>query len=417
MVKRPGSLETLRRRLARLQGPAPGDPALQRRLRRYARVRRPDPRLLARRLGGRLLDEGRLVAFERRFPAPSRYLEHAPLLTLGQVPEPLDLHQVVFLDLEATGTSFGLGNLPFLVAIGAFQQGEWTVRQYLLTDPAYEVHLHHRLVALLQTYEVVATYNGKSFDLRLLEHRWRYLGIPVLGFQVHLDVYHLVRRLLPPGRPAHLRAAEVDIAGLRREHDIPSQEVPAAYFAYLHRGVLENLRRAVLHNRWDVFSLPWILHGLDRRVMQGLEAPDPWTLFALGRLHERLGAVGQAMRFYRRAAARSLGDLRIRALVRLARGHQRIRQYSEAARLWQQILAEDPGHPEALLQLAKYYEHRERDLPRALRLALRLPDTHERRHRVRRLLKKLRTLEEATRLQTPTLLREKGLDLAPGGGG
>ena len=400
------NLDLLRRRLDRLRVPEPQVSPLRQRLRRYVRQpHRPDPHNLARRLGAVLLDQGRLLGLEREFPTPGRFVEHAALLTLGQMTGPLDLQEVVFLDLESTGTSFGLGNLPFLVAVGFFHHGTWTVRQYLLPDPAHEPLLHRRLATFLHRFSVVATYNGKSFDLRLLEHRWRYFGVPVPQFEHHLDVYHVVRRFLPPGQPAHLKAAEAEIAGIRREHDLPSHEVPAAYFAYLHRGRVEDLRRVILHNRWDVYSLPWILQSLDRRVMQGLEAPDPWTLFALGRLYERMGQVDKALRFYRRAAVRSLGDLRLHALVRMARQLQRERRYDEAEDLWLQILQERPGHPEALLQLAKHYEHRRQDLHRALSVAVRLPDGPEKRRRLARLHRKLER-KRGKGSETPALLRE-----------
>ncbi len=397
------SVRALQRRLERLQAGTPTSD-LEARLRRYgSRPVHRDPGSLAYRLGARVVAGGRLWMLEHRFPAPARFLEHAHLLTLGEVPGPLDLQEVVFLDLESTGTSFGLGNVPFLVAVGFLRQGEWVIRQYLLPSPAYEPVLHPLLLQVLQAFPVVATYNGKSFDLRLLTYRWRYLGLPVPEFRHHLDVYHLARRFLPPDQPATLRAAEVELAGLRRERDLPSEEVPRAYFAFLRWGALNGLRQAVLHNRWDVFSLPHVLHALDRRVHQGLEAPDPWTLFALGRLYERIGAREQALAFYQRAARQSWGALQQRSLLRLARLLQRLGRYPEAARVWHQLLEERPEHPEALLFLAKYYEHRNEDLYRALALARRLPRGPDRARRIQRLLEKIKRRRV---LQTTALLGE-----------
>ena len=402
--------QALRRRLQRLQqaGPEPeAEPASVARLRRY--LGRPwlrSPERLAHRLGAVPTAGGRLLMLEHRFPVPARFLEHAELLTLGRYPAPLDLQEVVFLDIEATGTSFGLGNVPFLVALGFVRGGEGIVRQYLLPDPAHEPLLHRHLLRDLRAFPVVATYNGKSFDLRLLGYRWRYLGLSVPEFRFHLDVYHLARRFLMPGQPATLRAAEAELAGIHRGHDIPSEEVPRAYFAFLRRGVLEGLRRVVLHNRRDVASLPHLLHALDRRVYQGLEAPDPWTLFVLGRHHERLDRLEEARAFYERAAARSLGTLRRQALIRLGRLLQRLRRYDEAEQVWLRLLEEHPSHREALLSLAKYYEHRNENLYRALHLARQLPPGPERERRVKRLLRKIAQRRERDALQAATLLRE-----------
>ena len=65
-----------------------------------------------------------------------------------------------------------------------------------MRNPAEESALLASLVEFLYQFEVVVTFNGKSFDIPLLNNRFTIQGLtnPFEGI-THLDMLHLARRL------------------------------------------------------------------------------------------------------------------------------------------------------------------------------------------------------------------------------
>src|SRR5687768_16501558 len=127
--------------------------------------------------------------------------------------------RLLFLDLETTGLAGGAGTYAFLVGCGWFERGGFRVRQYLLTGFGAERALLHEVAELSSQASGVATYNGKTFDVPLMEtrflfHRMRatFAGIP------HVDMLHPARRLWKhAGSGEHLlpRAADPPVSSCR----------------------------------------------------------------------------------------------------------------------------------------------------------------------------------------------------------
>ena len=88
--------------------------------------------------------------------------------------EELDLGSAVFLDLETTGLAGGTGTVPFLVGLGYYRDERFKVTQFFLGDMAEEAGLIHDVGRFFKEmgFRFVVTYNGKAFDVPLLETRF-----------------------------------------------------------------------------------------------------------------------------------------------------------------------------------------------------------------------------------------------------
>src|SRR5579863_9948613 len=77
-----------------------------------------------------------------------------------------------FLDTETTGLAGGSGTCAFLIGVGSIDPAGFRVRQFFMRDYNEEPSVLHSLSAYLARFEVLITYNGRSFDQPLLETRY-----------------------------------------------------------------------------------------------------------------------------------------------------------------------------------------------------------------------------------------------------
>jgi hypothetical protein len=301
--------------------------------------------------------------------------------------------RTIFIDLETTGLSGGAGTLAFLVGCGYFDLGAFQVRQFLLTSHASERALLAAVADFFDGADLIVTYNGKTFDVPVMETRWMFhrLQMP-LGDVPHFDMLHSARRLW------RLRAGargEVEDSGCRlstleralfdvsRVGDVPGFEIPGRFFSFLRSGDPRPLEPVLEHNRLDLVSLAAVMARAMQLARDGHgSCRDGAEALALGRVYERAGAVDRAEACYTRAVESRTVDVKGEALYRLGLRHRRERRFSEAAAIWREVieLTEPRGVRRAaglgeLRQfateaLAIHHEHRERDLAGARELAL-----------------------------------------------
>ena len=310
--------------------------------------------------------------------------------------------RTVFIDLETTGLSGGAGTVAFLVGCGFFDLGAFQVRQFLLTSYASERALLWAVAEFFKDADLIVTYNGKSFDVPVMETRWLFhrLQMPLDGVP-HFDMVHPARRLWRP----RAAATEMDDGGCRlgtlertlfevnRVGDVGGFEVPARFFRFLRSGDPRPLEAVLEHNRFDLVSLAAVMARAVDLVRSGhLACRDCGEALALGRVYERAAAddrIGgrervfvQAGSCYQRGAESRATDIRAEALYRLALWHRRERRFAEAAAIWREVL--DLTEPRGVRRmtgmralrrfaaeaLAIHHEHRDRDLDSARELAL-----------------------------------------------
>jgi uncharacterized protein len=311
--------------------------------------------------------------------------------------------QTLFLDLETTGLAGGAGTYAFLVGCGWFDGGVFRLRQFFLADFGAERALLEAFGELTGNLACVVTYNGKTFDLPLLETRFSLQRMPTPFAEVaHVDMLHPARRMWRHEEvECRLTYLEQALCGHERESDVPGFEIPSRYFQYVRSGDARPLQAVLEHNRLDIVSLAMLtaraaqlLEDGPSAAMAGREA------FGLGRLYERAGLIDDALAAYRRASGAVAGTTRVEALRATAIMLRRLRRYEEAAGTWRDLLAAPECSPayarEASEALAVHHEHRARDLEVARNFAaqsLSLQGTTARqqatRHRLARLDRKL----------------------------
>ncbi len=326
-------------------------------------------------LGGEFHEtgEGQVLVVRREFPLAHRHGRYS----LGAAFEaPVDLLSVatradapvgdarglLFLDIETTGLAGGTGTYAFLVGAGWLEGDRLVLAQYFMRDFDDEPALLAALGPLFERASGVVTFNGAGFDLPLLEtrfvlgrRRWPQ-GLP------HLDLLRPSRRVWT-ARFADCRLAtlEREVLGLAREDDVPGALIPALYFDFLRSRRAGPLVRVFAHNRDDVLSLVALLAWFGQ-ALAGDDPLDPEELAGLGRLWERAD-LERALACYRAALAAGLaGGAAQRVRLRLAQWEKRAARWDAARELWEAASRHDVFDRLPWEELAKFHEHRRRDL-------------------------------------------------------
>ncbi len=284
--------------------------------------------------------------------------------------ELVDATRAVFIDTETTGLAGGTGTYVFLVGLGYFDGPVLRIRQYFMRHPGEEAALLAAVGAHLARYPLWVTFNGKAFDVPLLETRylcWRRQPAPQPA--LHLDLLPWARRLWRRRLPScALASLERHVLGVQRWHDIPSWAIPALYFDYVRRGRAAPLRTVFAHNTYDLLSLVALL-GV---VGQVLAQPAPYLArvdaTALARLYADAGLAPAAARWCAEGLAQVPAAGRGTVCRVLAHALRRGGHHEAAAQLWQRLAEEHgPWRLTAYLELAKYHEAQRRDYPAAIR--------------------------------------------------
>lgn len=303
-----------------------------------------------------------------------------------------DLRSLAFLDTETTGLAGGAGTLVFLIGIGAVEDDRFVLRQYFLLDPAHEPALLAAMVEDLAPRTGYVTFNGRSFDLPLLETRLtmnRRRG--ALGQRPHLDLLMPARRLyrgrLPSCSLGDIERGVFNIA--REDDDVPGWLIPQLYTDYLRTHNPREMQRVIYHNTIDILSMVTLTaHLLEvfgapmagsgngptrpavpARATPAAAAPSgplPEDLLRLACWHADNGRPAEAEVAFTGALAGKLTlPDRTLGLTRLAALYKRLGRRAEAVPFWEQLASFTLDDPEPFVELAKYYEWHARDYRRA----------------------------------------------------
>jgi uncharacterized protein YprB with RNaseH-like and TPR domain len=308
-----------------------------------------------------------------------------------------------FLDTETTGLAGGSGTYAFLIGVGRITPEGFRVRQFFMREYAEERSILAALNEHLSGFDLLITYNGKSFDQPLLETRYRMTRHkPPFGRLQHLDLLHGSRRLWKLRlESCRLVQLEEQILGFYREGDLPGELIPYVYFEYLRSREAQRVVPIFHHNAIDILTLAC----LTAIVPAAFRSTDVESLSKLGvRRGEDLAGIArwllaaaeheQGLALLKRAVDAGLPDgLLFRALwdialleKKLGRPHAALSVFTELAGCRNDFRAS------ALEELAKYYEHAERNDLLALeftRQALTYTASAELSHRRARLERRL----------------------------
>lgn len=285
----------------------------------------------------------------------------------GGLPSPLDLRRALYLDTETTGLAGGTGTYAFLVGVGFFEENQFRLLQFFMRDYHEELPLLCHLAEQFPDPPTLVTFNGRHFDVPLLQTRWIAARLAPLWTETpHLD-------LLPPSRrlwrsrleSCSLASLEWHILGVRRaSEDVPGWMVPSLYFRYVQTRDAQEMRRVLYHNAQDILSLvtlAWVLGEMASRPLDPARSSADCHSLAVWLEEQERWEEAEAL--YRRALAGPLApDQRWRAMLRLALLLKRQGRRSEAVPLWAALA----DHPRvgllALEELAKWEEWYHGDL-------------------------------------------------------
>ncbi len=280
--------------------------------------------------------------------------------------------EVAYLDTETTGLAGGTGTCAFLIGLGYLDGPRFVVRQFFLRDYPEEKAALAALTEALQPFRALVTFNGKAFDVPLLETRYALARLKSpFARLLHLDLLHPARGLWKLRlENCPLSRLEKEILGVTREGDVSGAEIPGIYFGYLRLGDARGLQPVFYHNALDIVSLAVLTAELARVIAdEGAQTLGSTVdLFSLSRIFQRAGAAEKSLAACRRALEGGLPEnVESRALWQLAATHKRRREYAAAERLWRELVRREPPFAhQALVELAIHYEHRRRDPLQAL---------------------------------------------------
>jgi uncharacterized protein len=324
---------------------------------------------------------GEVFIAEQTYPSDYIYgsaplLSAAPLSFISQWANDaeisnLPLSKFAFLDTETSGLSGGTGTYAFLVGVARFMDDRFVLQQFFMRDPAEEPALLEGISSFLAPCQALVTFNGKAFDAPLLTTRFKlhYIPVPYQDYS-HLDLLPLARRLWRDRLESRaLKYLEEHVLGLKRSsEEVPGYEIPWLYFDFLRTGDARPLGGVFYHNAMDVVTMAALLAHMndmlqnpyDGKVQHGLD------FVALGKLFEDLGHWDEAARLFERGLESQLNEADFGlAVKRLSILQKKRGDIGEAIRLWETAAAQ--GHLYAFIELAKHYEHKERDVKSALK--------------------------------------------------
>jgi uncharacterized protein len=164
--------------------------------------------------------------------------------------------RTLLLDLETCGLA---GAALFLVGILRQIDGVPTVEMFLARNYAEEAAVLTSLWQLLESHDVLVTFNGKTFDWPMVLERsvrHRLQPNPAGRPQHHVDVLHHARRRWRRELPdCRLQTLERFVCRRNRTDDIPGHRIPSVYAEYVRTGFQRDMDTVLYHNAVDLVTL------------------------------------------------------------------------------------------------------------------------------------------------------------------
>jgi len=291
-------------------------------------------------------------------------------MTNGEIPS-VAPGKWCFLDTETTGLAGGSGTYAFLIGVGRIAQDGFRIRQFFMREFGEEASLLSALDEHLKQFEVMVTYNGRTFDQPLLETRFRMVRQrPPFSALPHLDLLFGARRLWKLRfESCRLVDLENQILGIERQGDLPGELIPYFYFEYLRTQEIFRLVPIFHHNAIDILTLacltaivPWAFHPPGKaQFTHGAE------MVGLARWWRQADQPENALELFRQAIDRGLpDDLMFRTLWDMALLEKKLGREHAALPLFTELAAvRNAWRGAALAELAKLRHGARNDAQRA----------------------------------------------------
>ena len=187
-----------------------------------------------------------------------------------------EIEDLLFLDIE----SLGLYDSPMIIiGIGFYNNNKFEIHLLFARDIEEEIAIcEHFRTKILPNFKCFISYNGKSFDIPYIANRFLYYfdENPMISEEDtpfkdsntkfhHIDLYHNCRRHYK-GQFNNYTLTNMEAKLLNWERD---NELPSSLVGYCYRKYKKNperyiglIRECIVHNYYDIFSLPLIFNKL-----------------------------------------------------------------------------------------------------------------------------------------------------------
>lgn len=280
-----------------------------------------------------------------------------------------------FLDTETTGLAGGTGTYAFLIGIGSIDRSGFRVRQFFMRDYGEEASQLAAVRRYLSRFDVLITYNGRTYDQPLLETRYTLArSRHPFDRMEHLDLLFGARRLwkrrLENCRLTHL---ENQILGVERQGDLPGELIPHYYFEFVRAQCALTLVPIFHHNAMDILTLACLTALVPQcfREPRNVRARHGADLLGLARWLVAQERDDDALALLRRAVEIGLPDnLLFPTLLDIAMLEKGRKNEPGAVAIFTELAAcKNPCRRRAYEELAIFYEHREKNYSMALDMA------------------------------------------------
>lgn len=280
------------------------------------------------------------------------------------------IDRMLFIDTETTGLSTGPGTYVFLVGLGYFRQDQFFIKQYFLTDPGGENEYVELLIDDIEKFDVLVSFNGKSYDIPLLDTRFilNSIQFPIRDMD-HIDLLPLSRRIWRhklPGCSLQQLETHVIQTGRQPSTDVPGYLIPQLYFDFLDTRDSRPLLNIFYHNQIDIISMVLLLcrisNILESPTQIGLESKA--NLPSIARWYHNSGQSQKAIDLYQYCIDEGIDALY--CIRELSFIYKRSGQLKKAAALWE--MAADRKEIYAHIELAKVAEHKKKNYAQAISL-------------------------------------------------
>jgi len=260
--------------------------------------------------------------------------------------------------------------VAFLIGLGSIIGDSFQVRQYFLPDYPDEAAMLEAVRGEINSETIFVSYNGRSFDMPILVDRLIINRVERnLEFAEHIDLLHSTRRLYRR-RLGNCTLSNIErhILDFFRDDDVPGELVPAIYFDWLNNMGTELLGKVIEHNLYDIVSLYFLMHQIGQTQINPKEKlVEPDDIYSVARIYENrreFDKVRQTLNDFRPIIE---ADNRHDMMFMHSLACKRTERFDEAESIWKELIdsSNDKTYP-ALIELAKYYEHRTKNLKLAL---------------------------------------------------
>ena len=323
-------------------------------------------------------NDGRVFTVSHRYPygyVHGKQDIHVPgklekLTWLLNAPSSIEAEKILFIDTETSSLSTGAGSFVFLIGLAWFGEHGLSLKQIFLDHPTNESPFLSSFERTLAAFTTFASFNGKAFDLPMLRSRFVLnRRKPTFEKFDHHDLLHTSRHIWKM-RLESRRLADIEREILhfqRLNEEIPGWLVPQFYFDYLDSGDATPLQGVFYHNEMDVVSLAALMLHFDRLVEdQGMiTEQDSRDVFSIGRVLGKYGHWEFSEGFFNSQILQQLPEENQREASRYCASVMKKQgKWEQAVQYWQ--YAAENKDPCACIELAKYYEHRQKEIDQAL---------------------------------------------------